>query len=93
MESIISLAHLLVGYSAFVAWGLGMYFWWQTNNRLNTGVSKFVLLNPAAYLKAYNFTDKGIASRNRALMSFAAMVILAVIAYGFRLLKEASVQY
>jgi len=91
MENIISTVQLLIGYSAFVAWGLGMFFWWQTNNRLNAGVSKFVLLNPVSYLNTSNFTEEGIVSRNNALWSFAVMLVLAVVAYSLRLLKESSI--
>jgi len=91
MESLISIIHQLVAYSAFAAWGLGMYFWWQTNNSLKNGISKLILLNPASYFNSQNFTGSGVNKRNKAIISFAVMFVLAIIGYFLRLIKESGI--
>lgn len=89
IEKIVTFLHLGTAVAAYSAWALGMYYWWITNNSLNRGISKFSLLNPAAYFKTENFTEAGIHSRNKVIMWFIVMVVLVFVGYGLRLLKEA----
>ena len=88
MQNLISIIHQLVAYSAFAAWGIGMYFCWQTNNSLKNGISKFILLNPVSYFNSQNFTESGNNKRNKTIISIAVMLILVVIGYLLRLIKE-----
>ena len=83
-ESTLSVIHQIVAFCAITSWGLGMYYWWQTNNNLRNGVSKYILLNPTSYFNSHNFTESGINTRNKALASFALMLIFAALSYFLR---------
>jgi hypothetical protein len=92
MNTVLSVLHFIVAYSAFAAWGIGMYYWWQANNNLNSGVSKTALLNPASYFNNNTFTQQGIYSRNKAIAAFMAMLLLTLIGYGLRHIIDAGTQ-
>jgi glucose dehydrogenase len=87
-SNILTLIQTAIGLVAMCFWGVGMYYWHLTNRNLQPGVSIFVLLNPAAYLRSEYFTPAGIKYRRSTITSFAAMMFLALLAFILRTLRE-----
>lgn len=82
-------AQTAVGLIAMCFWGIGMYYWHLTNKNLRPGVSAFVLLNPASYLRSDYFSPAGIKYRRSVILSFGAMMFFALLAFMLRTVREA----
>lgn len=86
--SLLTIVQTTIGLISISFWAIGMYYWHLTNKNLRPGVSIFVLLNPAAYLRNENFTPAGIKYRRSVILSFVGMMFFALLAFALRTVRE-----